>query len=242
MKHFISKVVLSAALSAATLLGANSAIAGGDLQAERPAIWSGFYAGAFAGWAGAEVDFDDIGLNEFIGDQFGHDVDGLAGGILIGYNFQKNNIVFGVEADIALTDISGRDYQDPTDQAIETEISSISTLNARLGLAQDNVLVYATAGLALARVSQYAGDTDSNGGNRYFDDDDAVFNTGSWETGYTLGAGIDVALGKGWAMGVQYKYIDLGSYDAVAPDDSGDTGAFDNEVHSVSARVIKKLY
>src|SRR5262245_56486675 len=56
---------------------------------EYPSIWQGMYAGAHLGWSSSG------------------DLDGIIGGGQVGYNWQVNQIVYGLEADAAFADISG---------------------------------------------------------------------------------------------------------------------------------------
>src|SRR5215470_14223940 len=53
-----------------------------------PPIWQGLYAGAHVGWSSSG------------------DLDGIILGGQVGYNWQVNQIVYGLEADAAFADIS----------------------------------------------------------------------------------------------------------------------------------------
>src|SRR5262245_42749208 len=56
---------------------------------ERPSIWQGLYAGAHLGWGSSGS------------------LDGVVGGGQVGYNWQVNQIVYGLEADASFAHISG---------------------------------------------------------------------------------------------------------------------------------------
>jgi outer membrane immunogenic protein len=83
------------------------------------------------------------------------------------------------------------------------------TARARLGWASDNVLLYATGGLAYGRATLHA-DYLNNG---------LVFGTvisqtldvAAIKTGWTAGGGIEAALAGGWSAKFEYLYVDLGS-------------------------------
>ena len=238
----------SAALTASALILIGGSAVAADLPAVEPIqeaavpepTWSGPYMGLHAGWGWADSTVIDDGLDEFSGDRFSHEPDGFIGGALAGYNWQTGSFVFGVEGDISLSGVFSRDFQGTSDDGIETTISSIATLRGRVGLAFNNVLAFLTAGGAIAHVTQFAGDTD--GDSDGWDRSDALFNTGSWESGYVLGGGAEIMLNQGWSAGLEYLFIDLGRYSSVAPNDSGDTGRFENELHTVRARLTKSLY
>src|SRR5690242_853824 len=63
-------------------------------QAYAPAVqeaWTGFYVGGLVGYG--------------LGDADGFEPDGFLGGITAGFNYQVDQILFGVEGDIAYTGI-----------------------------------------------------------------------------------------------------------------------------------------
>jgi outer membrane immunogenic protein len=85
---------------------------------ERPAIWQGLYGGAHLGSMDADGD------------------DGIVGGVQVGYNWQANQIVYGLEADISA---AGGDF-----------IDLLASARGRLGyLIVPSLLVYGTAGLGV---------------------------------------------------------------------------------------------
>ena len=145
-------------------------------------------------------------------------LDGVVGGGQIGYNWQANVWVFGLEADIQGTSENG------SNSASETlafpgilPIISTGTLNyseklpwfgtvrGRLGvLANPNWLLYATGGLAYGEV-----DTDTTltvgalGVSNNFD---------TTRVGWTAGGGVEAWLSPNWTAKVEYLYVDLGSF------------------------------
>ena len=118
-------VVVGVGLTA-TAASADGAYIAGPAYDELPSIWRGLYGGVHLGYADGDGD------------------DGFVGGVQLGYNWQANPVVYGVEGDISL---SGSD-----------SIDWLASARGRLGyLIQPSLLVYATAGLGL--VSD--GDTDA---------------------------------------------------------------------------------
>jgi len=64
----------------------------------------------------------------------GDDGNGVIGGLHLGYNWQRRNIVFGVEGDVSF------------DGALDNYLAS---LRGRIGVARENALFYITGGLAI---------------------------------------------------------------------------------------------
>jgi opacity protein-like surface antigen len=138
---------------------------------------------------------------------------GFTGGGQIGYNLALGNFVAGVEADISYTDISATSRFDQVftfpccvivrGSSTQQDLKSLSTLRARLGYSIENVLLYATGGLAVGQVDYafqlnwpdiggFAGDQMSK-----------------LAVGYTLGGGLEIALGS-WSVKTEYLLFDLG--------------------------------
>jgi outer membrane immunogenic protein len=90
----------------------------GSATYELPSIWRGLYGGLHLGHADADGD------------------NGFVGGVQLGYNWQAQQIVYGVEGDISLSDAHSIDW--------------LASLRGRVGyLIQPRILVYGTAGLGL---------------------------------------------------------------------------------------------
>lgn len=152
--------------------------------------WTGLYVGANAGYTWGTARFSDTD-----GDGFSRRIDGALGGAQVGYNWQAGDIVFGVESDIQATGISRSVTSDGT--TLKSEIPYFGTVRGRIGMSFDNIMPYVTAGLAYANnkitVSE-AGVSLSNTKTHF---------------GWTVGAGIEAALGNGWSVKGEYLYVDL---------------------------------
>jgi outer membrane immunogenic protein len=118
--------------------------------------WTGFYFGANAGLAldRFSVDGDNTKSKTVYGAYALNLHDNSATfGIQGGYNYQINNIVVGVEADIAATPWAEKSsVYEGTDRA-EGRVSALATLRGRVGFAFDKTLVYATGGVGLVYAS-----------------------------------------------------------------------------------------
>jgi outer membrane immunogenic protein len=153
--------------------------------------WSGFYAGINGGFG--------WGTGSFSGPPASGDFDtsgGLFGGTL-GYNWQTNQVVFGVETDLDWSDIKG---SAACGGGVTCRVSNdwLGTARGRIGFAMDRVMPYVTGGLAFGKVNAAA-----TGGNP---------GTSDTRTGWTLGGGVEFALAGNWTAKGEYLYVDLGDF------------------------------
>ena len=111
---------------------------------------------------------------------------GIAGGVRGGYNWQTGAFVLGGEADL---NVSGAE-----DRFAAWKFSNpwFGTVRGRLGYAFGNVLVYGTLGLAFGGRGELGGASEPR-----------------THSGWTAGAGMEVALTNAWSARVEYLYVDL---------------------------------
>lgn len=107
--------------------------------------WSGFYAGILVAPSGFGVDVKGVGKK----DDADLASDRLTAGLLAGYNFTSGPWVWGVEADIAPM---GFDTSKALAGLGKVSASSdvAATVRLRGGYAWDDLLLYATAGIAFS--------------------------------------------------------------------------------------------
>jgi outer membrane immunogenic protein len=198
--------------------------------------WTGFYIGVNGGY-GFNRDSDDIRYFVAGGTQVnrgaGFESDGAFGGGQIGYNWQRDRFVFGIEADIQGGDISDRFNQvSAPGNAIaglrpqgRQDIDYFGTVRGRIGYAFDQTLVYFTGGFAYGSVDQRVNVLTPGGALA------ASFRKDDTETGYVLGGGIEQKLTPAWSIKAEYQYIDLGStrLTGTAPA-LGGIGTFTNDI------------
>lgn len=199
----MKKLLLALALSTAALLPAASALAA-DLDVPPPPTeelrqstydWTGLYVGA---WVGATcIDgtlTDNAGPTDW--EMSGC---GWKGGALAGYNHQFNNFVLGLEADwgttgnIATNEEAGGDFAFSMDH--------IATFRGRWGIAFDDTLLFATAGVAYAK-----GDVDG-----IIAADPNHLNGNHW--GWTVGGGVEHAVTDNLRLRLDYLYTRFNSDD-----------------------------
>jgi outer membrane immunogenic protein len=200
-------------LAGAALLGTAVSAQAADLAVKAPYYkapvalvydWTGFYIGVNAG--------DGLGR-----DRAQHFMPGSAdslylspqgglGGAQIGYNWQTHSLlgplVFGVEADIQGAGLS--DHYTSLLAGTDTysqKLDWFGTVRGRVGLATGPVLSYVTAGYAYGSVNTSiteVGVPAFSSGNRI-------------QNGWTVGSGVEAALGGNWTGKIEYLYLDLGN-------------------------------
>jgi outer membrane immunogenic protein len=134
------------------------------------------------------------------------DVNGFIGGGQAGYNWQRANWLFGLEADIQGSDekatadvctVAGC----PLGTSVLTanyKLDWFGTARGRVGfLPMDRVLLYATGGLAYGHLSASA--------------PLIPLTWGSTRAGWTVGAGVEAAIDRNWSVKLEYLYMDLGN-------------------------------
>lgn len=154
--------------------------------------WSGIYVGVHGGAGEADADISRGSLSPVGTPGTTLDPDGGLYGILGGINFQRNNLVFGVEGDISFSDISANNL--PTVPSVDIE--TIGTVRGRAGVAFDRLLVFGTAGVGFASVEG------SETGRGTKDSKD--------HTDFVWSAGVDYAISQNLIGRVEYM---SGSFD-----------------------------
>lgn len=207
--------LLASAAMAAALLVAPAAFA-------QPAVydWTGFYIGLNGGgsWSNSDLNSHvDASTNTYFlpgnlasVNSNGHgsiSPSGFTGGAQGGYNWQSGALVLGAETDFEAIDISQNgaktvDY--PASPGSYTMTHGVSanwlwTLRGRIGWQGDGWLLYGTGGLAVASVASRQHFSDSFGATE-------TANTSDTRTGWTLGGGVERALGAGWSIRGEYLY------------------------------------
>lgn len=237
------------ALIAATAFGAHAAdIYGGpggfkDGPYVPVNTWTGFYVGVNGGY-GFRNDGDSnktIVTGPGISDKFnGPAENGAFGGGQIGYNIQRNHLVYGVEADFQGADISDTHFAPGASGTgkIDSSLDWFGTVRGRLGYAYGRGLIYFTGGLAFGDVTDTVTYTTPKG--------NAFRGTLSdTQTGFVVGGGLEYAITPAWSWKAEYQYLDLGSErvnGTFSPSgDAGRTSELDHNFQSVRLGFNYKL-
>ena len=148
----LTKLALATALLSPVILASGTIASRGQAYPAPPPpapfympvyIWTGLYVGVHAGGGWADLGVGDTGS-------------GFIGGGQVGYNYQINQWVFGLEADISGSGIKNNLASIGTPFGPITanfNWNSLTTLAPRFGYALDNWLVYGKVGGAWADVS-----------------------------------------------------------------------------------------
>ena len=197
----MKRLVLAAAALAVFTLGSAQAA---DM-ARRPAMpakapayvapmiynWSGLYAGINGGgaWGHSSVSGPLATNGNF------RNSGGFIGGTL-GYNYQINQAVLGLETDLDWSNVKGS-ATCAVGVSCEVKNNWLGTVRGRVGYAlgaSGTILPYLTGGLAYGGVK-----TSATG----------LGSTTSTKAGWTLGGGVEAAVSGPWTAKLEYLYVDL---------------------------------
>jgi outer membrane immunogenic protein len=155
--------------------------------------WTGFYVGINGGGAWGTADWSNA-----IGTADSNTAGGLVGGTL-GYNYQINQLVLGIEGDIDWSNLRGTATNGIcAGTSCEFRNTWLATVRGRVGYAFDRFMPYVTGGVAFGDVKMTPfGTTDDR----------------ETKTGWTVGGGLEAALAGPWTAKVEYLYVDLGKAD-----------------------------
>jgi outer membrane immunogenic protein len=155
--------------------------------------WTGFYVGINGGYG--------FGRSGFLAPSpsSGFNVDGGMVGGTVGYNYQINQAVLGIEGDMDADWAKGSTTCAGVSCTVKNEW--LSTLRGRLGYAAGRFMPYVTGGAAFGDIK------------------DTIPGTGSaseTKVGWTAGGGVEAKLTGPWSAKLEYLHVDLGSGASIA--------------------------
>jgi outer membrane immunogenic protein len=187
--------------------------------------WTGIYIGGQIGYAWGQ-DHNDfvtafpagglLPVAVFADNNFGQNPNGVIGGAHVGYNYQINQWVLGLEGDVNGTSMKKTVVFAPGGflapvgfvgaggVAATTRADIQGSIRGRIGVAWDRALLYATGGVAFGGF---------NTSYSFFSPLFATGGTSSFSTtrvGWTVGGGIDYAVTNNWSVRAEYRYTDFG--------------------------------
>src|SRR5581483_5047739 len=126
---------------------------------------------------------------------------GAVGGATVGFNWQYNQLVLGVEGDWSWSGIDGNTVSTAAfgcgpANICETDVRSFATLRGRAGIAFDRWLVFGTGGTAWTRLRGVNPPSDST----------TTYN------GWTAGGGVEYALFDHISLKVEYLHVQVGDF------------------------------
>lgn len=187
-------LLMSGAASAADMYGGSMK----DGAVPAP-IWYGLYGGInVAGLLDGESEFDIYPGVAYPYDTDNVDISGILAGAHLGYSAQYNKFVFGLEGDAAFGKTGDPTTCPYSGGVCETDIKSLYSLRARLGVAlRDNLLFYGTGGLAIANVDHTV------------DAGMIAFEASSTTDGVVYGGGLEYMHSSGVTVGVEALHYDF---------------------------------
>jgi outer membrane immunogenic protein len=205
--------------------------------------WAGFYAGVNAGYGWSRTEVDPLGNQLFctnpgpcpafpiaqiasIPPSLGTNARGGFLGGQVGFNYQSDRVVAGVEADLDWTNLGASGTQGglapvvgvpvfvTTTATADQRLRYFGTLRARLGFTLFNLpylLAYVTGGLAFGGLN-----STTSVGQVASPPCGCVVLPGLGSesvirTGWTVGGGLEYLLAGNWTVKAEYLYFDLGS-------------------------------
>jgi outer membrane immunogenic protein len=176
--------------------------------------WSGFYIGLHGGWGWGDADFSirdsDFTDNSVLENGFSTDLDGPVAGAQIGFNWQINNFLLGIEADGSWSGIDGdlriEDIEPPPPGYpfnADTDIDWLASIRGRAGLVWNTILLYATGGIAFASLDVDADTTVAGYPTTIHDSDSGT------TTGWVLGGGVEAMLGSNITGRLEFLHYDF---------------------------------
>ncbi len=240
---------LIAAFACTTALVSTGAASAADLAArpytKAPAYieplfnWTGLYVGGHIGGAWTNEQFVNNGVGAVFGDLtpgqgYRQRNSGVMGGAQIGYNWQANNYVFGMEGTLSGLDNKGSFRNTAFGAANDVfswRANVLATVVGRAGFAVQNNLFYVKGG--------YAGVN-----NRLSVTDPVVAGTGGqthWANGWTVGAGWEYGITRNWIVGLEYNYAAFGSQTYQLGGTAGNY-TFDAKPRDIQWAVVRASY
>lgn len=210
--RLLSTVAAAAMLTGIAVTGARAA----DVVAEPTAHdWSGLYIGAHVGYGQANFDgcADCGGDPDSDLDASDLDLSDVVGGAHLGYNFQMDSLVLGIEGDFTWAgfDDSANEAGGGSDR-INGDVDYLASVRARAGYAMDDILVYATGGVAFTEATIE--------GEQHGNFDKAKFN----DIGGVVGGGLEWAASDTVSLRAEGLYYFFGDKEDVSDWHSANDG------------------
>lgn len=213
---------MRAFLTTATCAAAFFASSGASAQ-----DWSGGYVGGNFSLGMFDSEFLDVNEYTVYGYSSNDGFGGVAG-VEAGYNWQIDNLVWGIEAEANLgfmDESTTIDFCSPTTHA--TDINTVASLKGKAGVAADKTLFYATGGIASINrednmLCETTADSDS------FLDDGAL-------TAIVLGLGLEYRINDNMSANLEWNVYHADDKEVFNGD--GEQGFFDMNMQTVTVGV-----
>ena len=219
MKQLIRLTILfcaCAALALTAVAGPEALPSGKEMKQVAPAPlpecnWTGFYIGLNVGGQFGHSENKDLDDYWFDNKPWGYDESGVVAGGQVGYNFQWNWLVLGIEAEGGYMNLDGSGREPGTSPPGQTggpnvgssDSDFFTTIRGRLGFAFGHWLFYGTGGGIGVNYETRMDDAPEglHGHEQDFD----------W--GWTGGGGIEYMFGCHWSIRAEYLRFALDRQD-----------------------------
>lgn len=191
--------------------------------------WTGFYIGGHLGYGwgtSSSANRSGVGNGDAFDGASGFTIEprGWLGGVTLGYNWQTDAFVFGVEGDLGY--LGAEDSQRSSTAFTSADYGGYGTLTARIGYSDDRWLFYGKGGAAFADIENRAGAVVGgvNDASDFTKNHDV-------HTGWALGGGVEFAFQPNMSLKAEYLYMDFGDDDSGNLD--GDVFRHENDIHTL---------
>ena len=178
--------------------------------------WTGIYAGVFVGAGQTDnriVDIDGFANWGNPGSTLDYDDDGFVGGALVGRKFEVGGMPFRIEIDgtfgicqrIRTGSIPG------LDETAATKFRWIATARGGIEQTLGPVTVFASGGVAAARIYNSVTDIDFGPNIPTHIDRDDSFRGSSTRIGWVIGLGVEAPLADAWMLRLEGIWISDGA-------------------------------
>ncbi|MEA3109082.1 MAG: outer rane immunogenic protein [Gammaproteobacteria bacterium] len=234
MKKLLTAIAALSVLSfGPPAIAADIAAKARPVAAIAPTSWAGIYLGGQAGYTWANADYTHTNTAGFV-ESFSFHPNSAIGGAHAGLQGQWGNWVLGVEGSFNFTHLDELRTSVLRPPSYKTfELNDIGAVDAKVGYAASNWLIYVKGGWADANI-RTEGTNPLNG---------STAAPQKWESGWTVGGGVDYLVATNWILGIDFNYYNFG-FDRSAIASSGGTTTWSNasaDVYAVMGRISYKF-
>jgi outer membrane immunogenic protein len=195
--------------------------------------WSGFYIGVNGGWGNSHNCWDFVGGGGVVVADACRDASGGVVGGQIGYRWQVNQFVFGLEAQCDWADLNAsRVSLIAPAFSTRTRVDGIGLFTGQIGYAWNAALLYLKGGAAVTS-NRYDIFTTLGGLN--------VASADATRWGAAVGVGFEYGFAPNWSVGVEYDHLFMGhtnnSFSVVNPIVVGALNRINQDVDMVTLRL-----